>query len=700
VRQSISFTPAEVREYFGHKIPGLKMSGDEWRCPCPIHGGERDSLAINAETGRWRCHSECSTGGDVIEFEMRLEGLDFKRAVASVEQAIGRTVGAPKTPPVVTAVYQYVNREGRVLFEVVRMEPKGFRQRQPDGKGGHVWNIKNVDRVPYRLPQLIASDEVYLVEGEKDVHALEGLGFVATTIPGGATAWRKNFASFFLSKRVTILPDNDDPGREFAAAAAKDLNGIAAAVRIVPLPGLPDKGDVSDWIAAGGTAEALLEACKSAATTSAAAGRKHSEQPLKAQELASRVMHEHMLLTDKEKNVWLYLDNYWQIITTGYLEGLVYELDDPTTSTDKRRQEAIKIVKAATQTYDSMKSRLADDEVPVANGVLNLRTSLLRKHDPEDHLQMIVPWEFDPSAKCPLWMRTIHDWFDGDPEGESKIRLKQEFFGYLLFPRARLKKALFLYGKPDTGKSLALKTMITLVGAQNTCSIDVHELGNSREMEPIRGKLLNAVADMASDAKINTGGFKRVVSTGDMITINPKFKNKEYIEPTAKHVFVTNSLPIIEDDSTATEGRILVIKFNRSIPRERQDGTLMDRLAGEMPGILAWAAHGAARLVENNGVFTEVRGREQELNLNARDSNPFLDFIAEEMIEDEDGVLTNTEIRNKFKIWSGSHNISDQLIGRLRKRSGIETVVKNVGGSATRVVLGYRWRSAQIVDGF
>ncbi len=114
--------------------------------------------------------------------------------------------------------------------------------------------------VPYRLPELLAAGPatpVYVTEGEKDVDRLRSLGLVAITSPMGAGKWRPEYNSHLQERVVVILPDKDDAGCNHAQKVAQGLHGIAANVKIVELPDLPAKGDVSDWLDAGGTAEHL-----------------------------------------------------------------------------------------------------------------------------------------------------------------------------------------------------------------------------------------------------------------------------------------------------------------------------------------------------------------------------------------------------------------------------------------------------------
>ncbi|MFL6113740.1 MAG: VapE domain-containing protein, partial [Catenulispora sp.] len=110
----------------------------------------------------------------------------------------------------------------------------------------------------YRLPEILAADEVVVVEGEKAADRLAALGVAATCSPGGAGKWRKAYAQALKGKDVIVLPDNDEPGRKHGRDVANSLAGIARSVRAIELPGLPDKGDVADWLEAGHTIGELI----------------------------------------------------------------------------------------------------------------------------------------------------------------------------------------------------------------------------------------------------------------------------------------------------------------------------------------------------------------------------------------------------------------------------------------------------------
>lgn len=259
----ITFTMAEVSSYCAARIPKLKKErSGERRGPCPIHRGEDDNFAIKPETGEWFCHSVCGRGGSLIDLEMELSGADFKTAKAEIFRLVGRAetrnVNGDRrsTRFRIATTYDYHDEDGQLLYQAVRMDPKTFRQRRPNGKGGWIPNLKGVRLVLYRLRELLKreTETIFICEGEKDVESVEGLGLLATCNPMGAGKWRAEYSEAIRGRAAVILPDNDQPGRAHAAVVAADLLRVGCEVRIVQVP----KGrDVSDWLGTCGTLEEL-----------------------------------------------------------------------------------------------------------------------------------------------------------------------------------------------------------------------------------------------------------------------------------------------------------------------------------------------------------------------------------------------------------------------------------------------------------
>lgn len=185
-----------------------------------------------------------------------------------------KTMSTPqqRTP---VAFYPYKDEAGNLLYETVRWNPKGFNQRRPNPNFDrtqppdrntnppHLWNVDGVRLVPYKLPELVAALKakpdrlVLIVEGEKDVEQATAAGLIATTSPMGVGGSQKCWpllAPFFKGANVVVIPDEDpvtetgsSPGLAHAERIATSLLGVAASVRVARLPGLPPKGDLTDW---------------------------------------------------------------------------------------------------------------------------------------------------------------------------------------------------------------------------------------------------------------------------------------------------------------------------------------------------------------------------------------------------------------------------------------------------------------------
>ena len=435
-------------------MPQLSQRNREWRGPCPIHDGKRDSLAVDPETGRAYCHSTCGLGWDIPGFEQALSGCDFPTAVQRVSGIIGRDLSSNGTQPErhIVCEYDYCDASGKLLFQVVRFDPKDFRQRRPDGHGGWIWNVKGVRQVPYRLPAVLKSERLYVAEGEKDVHSLETIGIIATTNAGGAGKWRAEYREHFRGKTVFVIPDADEPGREHAESVATSLQGVAASVRIVPMP---TGKDVSDWIAAGGTAKDLHGLAAAASDymppLSALVETAPSQHPRAADldgfrftDLATAELmvkwYGRELHYSHAWHKWLAWDGKrWKVDDTGAVVRraadtvrLLYDV----AGTIKESKERERLVRHALS-YEAKKKldamiALAASQLDIVvlpeqldrnkwllnvnNGTLDLRTGELREHRREDLITKLAPVRHDPEAKATLFEIFLNDIFAGNQD--------------------------------------------------------------------------------------------------------------------------------------------------------------------------------------------------------------------------------------------------------------------------------------------
>ena len=288
---NISFSPEEISHYYAARVPDLKqVASGEWRGPCPIHFGQRDSFAVNSATGDWFCHSECGRGGSVIGLEMALTDADAKKAKAEVFRMVGRTASSTASKPA-TGPMEIPADARALLDKKIEMyaKQKGMKHvatyefRHPDESLAYMkakfkqssgektfqkyalttdgkWTTPKAAGIPpllYNLHLLADADEIHLCNGEKAANAGYKLGLVTTCLPDGEAKWDPAFTPHLKGKRVVAYLDNDEVGKKHGQVVIKELFGQVSELRIVNLPTLPPKGDLYDWIKAGGKLKEL-----------------------------------------------------------------------------------------------------------------------------------------------------------------------------------------------------------------------------------------------------------------------------------------------------------------------------------------------------------------------------------------------------------------------------------------------------------
>ena len=278
-------------------LDGVRECGDGWKALCPAHDDTNASLSVAAGDRApvvVKCHAGCEQRAVLDVLRRRMNG--HTPAVLSGESGASSSPAKSGTESEEEAAekhvpewdlwddgqqvdaYVYTDAEGTEQFEVVRFEPKPdhpahgldkeFLQRRhaPEhpkaNRDGYVWGRGDISPELYRLPEVRAAAEagrvIFIVEGEKDVETLREAGLTATTCAQGTGEWKDRYATDLEGAHVIVIPDNDTSGAGHATDVAASLHGKAASVRLLgPMPGVEHKGDVTDWMNAGGSAEEL-----------------------------------------------------------------------------------------------------------------------------------------------------------------------------------------------------------------------------------------------------------------------------------------------------------------------------------------------------------------------------------------------------------------------------------------------------------
>ncbi|MBK8754737.1 MAG: hypothetical protein IPL99_25245 [Candidatus Competibacteraceae bacterium] len=496
-----------------------KRNGAGWISRCPAHDDHTPSLSVaEGENGKilLHCHAGC----------------DYPRIIAALGIAPELTRQSPQNDSRrLVTTYPYCDASGVEVRQKLRYAPKDFRIRHRDESGAWVYKTGPGPAVLYRFPDVKAAiaqgATVFIAEGEKDVDRLVAGGLVATcNIEGASQAgqkpkWRKEYtAQLAGAARVVLLPDNDEPGRAHMQAIAQALRGKVGEVRIVELPELPDKGDVSDWLNAGHPTEELLARVEQ--TPAFAPIERHEPSADHRETLAKAIetlklptvspcthlANSHRIRHYFKGQIWYALGVGWVMwtgkfwrpdptsegsIATGFVDSLSRLIAKESSilsrnaadEADEDRRKALMtqaeaLLKWAVQSENERTisaglkltkhallleySALNADPwlFNVQNGTIDLRTGKLRPHHPADLSTFLAPVTFDPAATCPTFERFVLEVFAGDADMAAFI---QRAMGWSLTGVVKERALFFLYGDTGkNGKTTLVEVIMKLVG--------------------------------------------------------------------------------------------------------------------------------------------------------------------------------------------------------------------------------------------
>ena len=723
----------------------------QWNAICPAHDDKRRSLSVGIgddERLVVHCHAGCKATSVMLALGLPLSTLfaggdDDRRSSNSKHgnKSKSKPGGGKSSDTLgkIVATYDYRAADGALLFQVVRYDPKNFRQRKPkpgitdprqNVGGDWAWSVKDEEKVPYRLPEIIAAPPsvpsdpttfVYIVEGEKDVDRLSSPPFnlIATCNPGGAGKWlaTASFTDPFRGRHVVILADNDDVGRQHANDVAGKLTPVAASIRILTPPGVPQKGDVSDWITAGGTVEQLA-ALIAAAPTYTLTNIKPVEKNDDPHRLARIVIGEFVRVIYWREEFYVMrfesprrpADRCYVRIEKAKWKATVSQIvkkefdricceaiaaaPGKVHYAEKVTTQLITNVISALQSMVAMSSDVElgswlDDHGPaekkrwinLANGIFKVDGLLagltseeyLIHHDHRWFSTTVLPFPFDFEATCPKFFKYLDTSLEGDQE---RIALLQEWAGYLLTPDTNQQKFLILEGEGANGKSVYLAAMEALLGRENVSHVPLEIFGQRFQLTSTLGKLANVCADCGEIDAVAEGYLKSFTS-GDRMQFDRKGLSAIDVTPTARLMIATNNRPRFSDKSSGIWRRMLLVPFTREIPpEERVVG--MDKpdwwaAAGELSGIFMWALEGLQRL-RADGRFTipEIcRSAVEEYKL---DVNPVQEFLkgTYRPASTPEAYVSSESLYSSYrefcKLW-GYHPMGERTFGREVRRA-------------------------------
>ena len=609
----------------GKKRRGKFLIGD-------VLGSPGDSLEVvlnGDKAGLWTDRAT-GAGGDIFALIGAHSGIDvlhdFPRVLDAAADLLGRSrsIRVPKARkqdvPVdelgpATAKWDYLDAAGHLLAVVYRYDPPGQK------KQFRPWDAKRRKMAPpdprplYNQPGIASAAQVVLVEGEKCAQALIDMGIVATTAMHGANApTDKTDWSALSGKAVLIWPDRDKPGWEYATQAAQAiLSAGAKSCHVL----YPPEDAVEGWDAADAIAEGF-----DVATFLAHGPRLQmhdvadDSDPVVSSDESVWGTEDALALsfTRRYHRDWRYVAGWGKWLVW---DGQRWRTEDTLAATDLIRsvcrQTALRAdnprvaTKLASAGTVSGVERLAradrrhaatTDEwdadpwlLNTQGGVLDLKTGRMRPHERTDRMTKITT--ATPGGDCQTWRQFIDEVTGGDKELEFYL---QRMVGYALTGSTQEHALFFLYGTGANGKSVFVNTLATILGdyATNAPMDTFMETRTDRhptDMAGLRGARFVAAIETEQGKRWAESKLKNLTG-GDKISA--RFMRQDFFEffPQFKLFVAGNHKPAIRNIDEAMKRRLHLIPFTITVPPERRDKNLQQKLLAERDGILAWAVQG------------------------------------------------------------------------------------------------------------
>jgi len=365
--------------------------------------------------------------------------------------------------------------------------------------------------------------------------------------------------------------------------------------------------------------------------------------------LAEDIMRKYKFVTFHDTDeIYVYKDGIYQEGGEALIKEICEEVLQEEATTH-RVTEVINHIKRST--YKNRKE-IADNNsnfLCVANGILDLRKIKKGKiellpHTPDKVFLIKLPVAYDENADCPKIKEFIHQIVR-----EEDISIIQEMVGYCLWKRYDIDKAILLVGDGANGKSTLLELIIKLLGKQNVSSIALQDLENNRFAKAeLYGKLANIYADLPDKALTHTGIFK-MLTGGDLISAERKFKGHIKFVNHAKLIFSCNKVPEVKDDTNAFYRRWIIINFPNKFEGKNADPHVLEKIStpDELSGFLNWALDGLKRLLKN-GRFSHSKTTKEMREQYIMSSNPVLAFVEKCVEPDSEAWIEKDELYLAF----------------------------------------------------
>lgn len=327
------------------------------------------------------------------------------------------------------------------------------------------------------------------------------------------------------------------------------------------------------------------------------------------------------------------------------------------------------------------------NHIAFKNGIYDIDTGEFEQFDPSIVITNKINYVYDPNAYSEIADKTLNKLSCNDPQIRA---LLEEVVGYTFYRRNELRKSFILIGDKANGKSTYLDMIKTLLGDENTCSLDLNEIGDRFKTAELFGKLANIGDDIGDGFIPNPAIFKKVVS-GEAITVERKGQDPFKFNPYSKLLFSANNIPRIKDKSGAVVDRLVIIPFDASFSPDDPDFDpyikYKLRQNEPMQYLIKIGIEGLKRVLDHRR-FTICDKVQRELVEYEENNNPILMFFKEVGVNDIENNPTR-EVYRKYQEWCITNSFQPmsniEFSKQVKKHFDFKIIDKTIQGKKYRI---------------
>lgn len=682
---------------------------------CIFHYDTHPSMQLYPETNTFYCFA-CQAHGDVIDYEAEATGC-------SLDEIIGY-----EDDPMEEKIREYVKKKyyirnlngeqynfNRVHFyhdekeDIVSVKII-YKNSDKSKKTAIQYRIKGNWQIIggkinhtylYNLPSLLSTKSkgfnIYLVEGEKDADTLIKLGLTATTTRDGAVSWKQQYNDYLNDCNIVVIGDNDTAGKKYTDTLKYEVMPISKSFKIIDLPGVREKEDITDWINAGHTKQELKELIYKSMDLKL-------ESYINSYDFTNKGLLDRFTAQNRKDikyvsdiGMYIFWDNRkWCIEDdkklgqkiTEFVYDLIKEIkkyiyylkllneDDKVEAFNKvlKRLKSLSVVKIVKDNFINMDIWISKDTLDTdtnilncQNGILNLDTFDLKRHEQNKYCTKIANISYDPKAKCPNFLSSL-DWIF--PNEDTRREL-QKAYGYSLGGGMEYQVFFIIWGSGENGKSTIVAPLKGLLG-------EYYGSLSSKSLEPKKdntapssdyAKLIGVRCVLSSEPKQGQrldDGLLKTLAVGEEINARFMRQNEFTYNPEYKLWIPTNALPVITNTEHGFWRRLIIFPCKNKPKHRILDFYKLYIEPSELPGILNWALEGRKMLKAEGFTPTiEMIKAVEEYKVKV---NPIEDFIIQCCVKDDLQKVQTSVLLQAYNIWAFTEGYTELKTRTFRDR--------------------------------